>query len=273
MDRFRSMMLIAALAFVGCADRPNQPVAAQSSTTASEVPENPREKFEQPFAKAVTDEVGPDQQPPVEQTIAGKSTAKLRDEVERVWPTIKLIDADTKPLPWLVTLETQAGTIEIALRADLAPNHVRNFIALVQAGYYDGLQFDRIVHQQADSPDGTRTEIRLLQFGCPAGTGDKGIGHLGYRLKSEFSEEKHVAGTVGFTRDEDPSSAGTRLYITLAPAAIRDGNYTIVGKVTKGLDVLQKISEGKLLPADVDPAREMPEKPTSIRKATAKVVQ
>src|SRR5262249_58279555 len=113
-----------------------------------------------------------------------------------------------------VTLDTDAGMIELDLRSDLAPNHVRNLIALVKVGYYDGLRFDRIVHQQAETPEGNRSEIRLVSFGCPAGTGDPGIGHIRYRLQSEFSDEKHVAGTVGFARDNDPSSAGTRLYIT-----------------------------------------------------------
>src|SRR5262249_4271859 len=145
----------------------------------------------------------------------------------------------------------------------------RNLIALVKTGYYDGLRFDRIVHQEAETPEGARSEIRLVSFGCPAGTGDPGVGHIGYRLKSEFSEEKHVAGTVGFARDADPSSAGTRLYITLGPAPIRDGNYTIVGKVTKGLDVVAKIAAGKLLPQADDPARELPERPIVIRKASA----
>lgn len=273
MVRYRSTMLLLALALGGCTDHPSQPKSAESTATASETTDLPADKYEQTFSKAVTDEIGPDQQPPVDNTIAGKSAAKIRDEVEGLWPSIKLIDGDQKPLPWVVTLETDTGNIEIALRPDLAPNHVRNLIALVKAGYYDGLRFDRIVHQEADSQDGKKSEIWLVRFGCPAGTGDPGIGHIGYRLRSEFSEEKHAEGTVGFTRDADPSSAGTRLYITLAPAPVLDGNYTIVGKVSKGLDIVHKIAAGKLLPAEIDPAREMPERPTVIRKATARLDQ
>jgi peptidylprolyl isomerase len=269
MDRYRIAILFLVAALAGCTDRPGTPVAATSTTAGAEVTESSADKFEQPFEKAATFDVGPDQERPVERTVAGKSAAKMRDEVERIWPTIKLIDSDQKPLPWVVTLETEAGTIEIALRPDLAPNHARNFVALVKAGYYDGLRFDRIVHQEAESPEGARSEIRLVTFGCPAGTGDRGMGHIGYRMKSEFSDEKHVAGTVGFDRDQDPSSGGTRLYITLGPAPIRDGNYTIVGQVTKGLDVVEKIAAGKLAPQAEDPARELPERPTVIRKATA----
>ncbi len=269
MDGYRGTMLLLALALAGCTNRPSMPAVATATTLTVDSPETPADKFDQPFTAATTDEVGPDQLPPVAQTVAGQSTARLRDDVERLWPTIKLIGLDQKPLAWVVSLETDAGNIKIALRPELAPNHVRNFIALVKAGYYDGLHFDRIVQQTAETRDGAKSEIHLVRFGCPAATGDPGIGHIGYRLRSEFSKEKHEAGTVGFTRDAEPNSAGTRLYITLAPAPALDGNYTIVGKVSKGLDVVQKIAAGKLLPADVDPSRELPERPTVIQKASA----
>ena len=238
----------------------------------AELAPTPADKFKQSFALAVTDEVGTDQRPPVDRTIAGKSTAALREEVERLWPTIQLVDEGVKPLPWVVTLETDTGVIEIALRPELAPNHVRNLIALVRAGSFEGMRFDRLVHQQAESKDGQKSEVRLVRFGCPAGTGDPGVGHIGYRLRSEFSDEKHVAGTVGFTRDSDQSSAGVRLYIGLGPAAVLDGSYTIVGKVSKGLDTVEKIATGKLLPLEADPTRELPERPAVIHKAKASLV-
>jgi cyclophilin family peptidyl-prolyl cis-trans isomerase len=255
------------LALTGCSSRPTEP--ANTQATVAEAASDPAERYEQPFSKAVTDEVGPDQLPPPDRTIAGKSTAEIREAVERLWPTIQLADRAGQPVRWVVTLETEFGPIEFALRPDVAPNHVRNLIALVQAGYYDGLRFDRIVNQFAESPVGSRSEVHMLRFGCPAGTGDPGIGHIGYRLLSEFSDEKHETGTVGFTRDADTSSAGTRLYITLAPAPALDGNYTIVGKVSKGLDVLEQIAAGKLLPPDLDPTRELPERPVTIRRAMA----
>jgi cyclophilin family peptidyl-prolyl cis-trans isomerase len=258
---------ILALAGVGCTDRASSPSPVETVTTSGEIADDPAIRYDEPFAKAVTDEIGPDQLPPLDRTVAGRSIAAVRGEVERLWPTIRLTDAAGKPLAITVLLETDAGLIEIALRADVAPNHVRNLIALVRAGYYDGLRFDRIVQQQAEAPDGTRSEIRLVRFGCPAGTGDPGIGHIGYRLRSEFSDVKHEAGTVGFTRDADPSSAGTRLYITLGPTPVLDGNYTVIGKVKTGLDVVEKIAAGKLLPPDVDPTRELPERPVVIKSA------
>jgi cyclophilin family peptidyl-prolyl cis-trans isomerase len=261
---------ILALVSVSCTDRASTPNPVETATTLLKDAADPAVRYDEPFSKAVTDEIGPDQLPPPDRTIAGRATAALREEVERLWPTIRLTDSAGKLLAVKVLLETDAGPIEIALRPDLAPNHVRNFIALVRAGYYDGLRFDRIVQQQAEAPDGTRSEIRLVRFGCPVGTGDPGIGHIGYRLRSEFSDVKHEAGTVGFTRDADPSSAGTRLYITLGPTPVLDGNYTVIGKVTSGLDVVEKIAAGKLLPPDVDPTRELPERPVAIKSATLK---
>ena len=243
--------LLALVGLIGCSARPTEP--ATTADPPAEVLADPTARFNEPFAKAATDEVGPDQLPPPDRTIAGRSTAEMREAVERLWPTIQVADARGKPLAWAVTLETELGPIEVALRPDLAPNHVRNLIALTKAGYYDGLRFDRLVHQMAESPDGMRSEIRLVRLGCPAGTGDSGVGHLGYRLRSEFTETRTRRARSASARDEDPSSAGVRLYITLAPAPVLDNSYTIVGKVTTGLDVVEKIAAGKLLPPDQDP--------------------
>lgn len=273
MTRRRAPWLAAGLLVAaGCAGCTTEPAPPPTDPPPADIAADPADRYDQPFTTAVTDEVGPDQLPPVDHTLAGKSSAGLREAVERVWPTIKLTGADGQPLRWVVGLETDEGDIEITLRPDLAPNHCRNLIALVKVGYYDGLRFDRLVHQEAEAPDGTRSEVRMVRFGCPAGTGDPGIGHLGYRLRSEFSDEKHGAGTVGFSRDlKDPGSAGVRLYVTLAPAPVLDGNFTVVGKVSKGLDVAEAISRGRLLPPDVDETRELPELPTVIRRATARV--
>jgi cyclophilin family peptidyl-prolyl cis-trans isomerase len=269
MRRARFWCAAGLVAAVGCTSR--LPESAAPDPPPAETPANPAARFEEPFDQAVTEEVGRDQLPPPDRTVAGKSTAEVREAVERLWPAIRIADAAGQPLPWVVTLDTDLGPVEMTLRPDLAPNHVRNLIALVQAGYYDGLRFDRIVNQLAESPDGTQSEVRLVRFGCPVGTGDPGIGHIGYRLRSEFSDEKHETGTVGFTRDADPSSAGVRLYVALAPAPAMDRNFTVVGKVSKGLEVLERIAAGKLLPPDLDPARELPERPVTIRRATASV--
>ncbi|HJZ90185.1 MAG TPA: peptidylprolyl isomerase [Gemmataceae bacterium] len=267
--RWHAFGLMAGLLAAGCTNNAPPSPPAPADPPPVEIPAEPIDRYDQPFSKAATDQIGEDQRLPPDRTVAGKSTAVLREAVEREWPTIKLTDAAGKPLPWVVTLDTDAGAIEIALRPDLAPNHCRNLLALVKVGYYDGLRFDRIVHQEAEDPEGGRSEIRMVRLGCPAGTGDPGVGHIGYHLRSEFSDQKHGIGTVGFTRDADPSTAGVRLYITLAPAPVLDGNFTVIGKVSKGLDVVEKIAAEKLLPPDVDPSRELPERPVVIRKATA----
>jgi len=162
--------------------------------------------------------------------------------VEELWPKIKLTDATGKTIARTLLIETSEGPIEISLRPETAPNHVRNILALAELGYYDGLFFDRNVHQQADV-DGDKSRFDLLIAGCPLGTGEDGYGHLGYSILAEFQPDlKHEDGTVGFWHEEDPDSAGTRFYITLGPAPALDGKFTIIGQVSKGLDVVKRIA-------------------------------
>ena len=213
--------LLALVGLIGCSARPTEP--ATTADPPVEAPPDPAARFNEPFAKAATDEVGPDQLPAAGPHHRRPLHRRVREAVERLWPTIQIADAAGKPLAWTVTLDTELGPIEMALRPDLAPNHVRNLIALTKAGYYDGLRFDRLVASNGGVARRGALEIRLVRLGCPAGTGDPGVGHLGYRLRSEFTETPHEAGTVGFSRDEDPSSGGVRLYITLAPAPVLDG--------------------------------------------------
>jgi peptidyl-prolyl cis-trans isomerase B (cyclophilin B) len=261
----RLSVLVASLA-AGCSS-PTTERAAEP--VATEVASPPGVRYDQTFEQACSLDPGEDQIAPPAVTVAGKNTALVREAVEREWPKIALTDADGQPRAWTVTLETDLGPIEIALRPALAPNHCRNFIALAKVGYYDGLRFDRIVRQEAESPDGVRSRIELVRFGCPVGTGDPGIGHLGYHLKSEFSDAKHEPATVGFVREADASSAGVRLYITLGPCPALDGNYTVVGTVMRGMDVVNRIAAGKLLSPENDPTRELPERPVVIRRAVA----
>src|SRR5262249_864130 len=139
----------------------------------------------------------------------------------------------------IATLDTELGPIEITLRPELAPNHVRNFIDLCQAGYYDGLVFERTIHARSDDESGA--EVELIEGGCPLGTGEVGGGSLGYWLKSEFTAEPHEAGTVGACHGADPDTACCRFYICLNKAPFLDGNFTVFGKVTKGLEIARQI--------------------------------
>src|SRR5262245_37724864 len=138
-SRWHAFALAAGLLAVGCTKNAPPSPPAPAPDTPVEIPADPADRYDQSFAKAATDEIGEDQVLPPDRTVADKSTAVLREAVEQVWPTIRLTDAAGKPLPWVVTLDTDAGGIEIALRPDIAPNHCRNLLALVKVGYYDGL--------------------------------------------------------------------------------------------------------------------------------------
>src|SRR5262249_53423865 len=141
-------------------------------------------------------------------------------------------------------LETKLGNLEIDLKPELAPNHVRNFIALARAGYYDGLLFDSIVHQV--SPDKPEIKVDLISAGNPTGMDDAAFasyGSIGYWLKPEFVElALHEEGAVGAIHGEEADTAACRFYIMLSKAPNMDGNNTVFGKVTKGLDVARKIA-------------------------------
>ncbi len=234
---------------------------AETGTAATEP--NKSIRFDQTFDEAVSTDVLDGQFPP-EVTLGGKGTGRLRASIEERWPKIRLTDSANKPIPFTLKMETSRGPIEIALKPELAPNHVRNLLALVEVGYYEGLVFERNVQQEDEA--GRRSD--LLIAGCPLGTGDEGYGHLGYYVRSEFQPDlKHAEGTVGFWHEEDENSAGTRLYITLGKAPAIDGKFTVVGNVTSGIDVLKQIAAQPVKSSDPESAdNEKPVQPTLIKK-------
>jgi len=130
-------------------------------------------------------------------------------------------------------MDVPAGRVVIEMRPDLAPATVAQIKALVRQGFYDGLTFHRVI-------DGF-----MAQTGDPKGNGTGGSGHP---LKAEFSNEKHVRGTVSMARASDPNSADSQFFIMFAPAPSLDGKYTIWGEVVSGMDNVDKIKKG-------DPAR------------------
>ncbi|HLJ93993.1 MAG TPA: peptidylprolyl isomerase [Gemmataceae bacterium] len=240
------------------------PTASQdaSSTTASQVPVDPR--LQQSFAEATRSEPPADGQRPPDLTLTGKSVGKLYTEVVRLWDTIRFATKTGTPITYTAVLDTELGVIEIALQPNLAPNHVRNFVALARAGYYDGLVFERTIHAKSEAQP--EIEVEVLEGGCPLGTGDLGVGSLGYWLKPEFSKETHDIGTVGACRGQEPDTAACRFYITLSKAPFLDGNFTVFGKVTQGLEVARRIF---CLPVRNDPEYpegDRPAKPVVIRK-------
>ena len=128
-------------------------------------------------------------------------------------------------------LETSMGEITLAFSPDKAPNHVRNFLRLAQAGLYDGMSFHRVVKgfviQSGHLP--TRGPLSEVQ--------QKYVRNM----KAEFSDVIHDKGTLSMARLADPDSASTSFFIVTARAQALDGKYSAFGKVESGLDVVEKI--------------------------------
>jgi peptidylprolyl isomerase len=127
-------------------------------------------------------------------------------------------------------LETSKGTIVIEMRPDLAPNHVARIKELVREGFYDGVVFHRVI-------DGF-----MAQTGDPTGTGSGGSGK---KLKAEFSKHKHGRGTVSMARAQNPDSGDSQFFICFEDAPWLDGQYTVWGQVTEGMDNVDKIKRGE----------------------------
>jgi cyclophilin family peptidyl-prolyl cis-trans isomerase len=215
----------------------------------------------------------PDSFPPPNVTFSGKPVYKIYKEVMALWDTIRFKTPDGKPIRYSATLETDYGPIEIELRPDLAPNHVRNFVALARAGYYDDLLFDRICHDENEIEPGKVQVFDSIEAGCPLGTGEPGKDSIGYWLKPEFppTEAKvtHEPGIVGACRSNDPDTAACRFYITLCDAPFLDGNFTVFGKVTQGLDAARTIAKQPTREYEEDVSGSLrPDKPIKIKKVT-----
>ena len=138
--------------------------------------------------------------------------------------------ADSKDLENTLIVETTKGTATIALRPDLAPNHVARIKELARKGFYNGIVFHRVI-------DGF-----MAQTGCPQGTGTGGSGK---KLKAEFNREKHVRGTVSMARAQNPDSGDSQFFICFDDAAFLNGQYTVWGKVTEGMENVDKIKRGE----------------------------
>ena len=137
---------------------------------------------------------------------------------------------------------SNGGTIEIVLRPDLAPHHIERIQTLVRSGFYNGLSFHRVVPGF------------MAQGGDPKGTGEGGSDLPD--LKAEFTSVPFLRGTLGAARAESPDSANSQFFIMFAPRSSLDGNYTVMGRVVKGMDVVDRIEPG-----------EPPQNPTKIVKA------
>ena len=130
-------------------------------------------------------------------------------------------------------LHTSAGEIDIRFFPDVAPNHVKNFIDLAQQGFYNGTRFHRVIPGfmiQGGDPN-TKT-------GNPATWGTGGSGKY---VDAEFNTVKHKRGIVSMARSSDPNSASSQFFIMVADYPSLNGQYSVFGQVTKGMDVADKI--------------------------------
>jgi peptidylprolyl isomerase len=131
------------------------------------------------------------------------------------------------------------GTIVIDLLSEVAPKHVEQITALAESGAYDGVVFHRVI-------DGFMAQTGDVQYGVhggdvsAAGTG----GSDRANLPAEFSTIPFDRGTVGMARTADPDSANSQFFIMFAPAPHLDGEYTVVGQVIEGMDVVDAIKKG-----------------------------
>lgn len=254
-----------------------------ATTSDPMTPAAPPDKMHLPFEQAITEGVPSDAgvSLPPPRTLAGLNCGALNEHVQKLWNTIRFTDPDGKKQTYMLEMEvasgaTPMGTIEILMRPELAPNHVRNFVALAMLHYYDGLRFDRIVRQEGMTEDGKASKLVLLEAGSPVENADPASSNLGYWLRPEFNAEaKHEEGTVGaclMPSEDNAETAAVRFYINLTPAPAMDGNFTAFGKVTHGIEVARRIAEQKVISSDPGPDQGRPATPILIRKVTVKAV-
>ena len=131
------------------------------------------------------------------------------------------------------------GTLRVALRDDLAPNHVAQIVTLAEAGAYDGVVFHRVI-------DGFMAQTGDVEHGKLDGNARRwGTGGSDLPdLKAEFSDEPFARGVVGMARAQSPDSANSQFFIMFAPAPHLNGQYTVVGQLIDGFDVLDAIKRG-----------------------------
>lgn len=128
-------------------------------------------------------------------------------------------------------LETSKGNVTIDLRPDLAPGHVARIKELAREGFYDGIVFHRVIAGF------------MAQAGCPKGNGTGGSKKPD--LKAEFNAEPHVRGTCSMARTSAPHSANSQFFICFDDARFLDRQYTVWGKVSGGMDIIDQLAKGE----------------------------
>ncbi len=150
-----------------------------------------------------------------------------------------------------VQFDTSEGQFTVELWPDVAPLHTANFLKLASSGFYNNLTFHRIL------------EEFVIQGGCPKGNG---TGGPGWTVKAEFNERMHEKGVLSMARSQHPDSAGSQFFVCLGRERCQhlDRNYTAFGKVTSGIETIDKIAATPL----ADPRSGTPKSAPQIKTAT-----
>jgi peptidyl-prolyl cis-trans isomerase B (cyclophilin B) len=148
---------------------------------------------------------------------------------KKQWDRPPEMQIDPKKV-YLVTMETNRGTIELEFYPQHAPKTVNNFVFLAREGYYDGVTFHRVISDF------------VIQGGDPTGTGRGGPG---YQFEDEFKGNplKHERGMMSMA-NAGPGTNGSQFFITHSPQPHLNGKHTVFGKVVKGLEVVDAIEQG-----------------------------
>lgn len=164
---------------------------------------------------------------PATKNLENKDTKKLGmsdTRAKKIKHSYNVKDAENA-----ILLKTKYGDVLIEMWPDEAPNHVKRIKELVREGFYNGLKFHRVI-------DGF-----MAQAGCPRGDGTGGSGK---KLKAEFNRNRHVRGTASMARAMNPDSADSQFFICYNDCPWLDGQYTIWGQVTSGMEFIDMLKKG-----------------------------
>jgi peptidyl-prolyl cis-trans isomerase B (cyclophilin B) len=173
-----------------------------------------------------------------EETKTQAKPEAAKEEVAAKEPAKETATEETAEVDEVAILETNHGTIVVEFFPDIAPGHVENFKKLAMKGFYDGTTFHRVI------------KGFMIQGGDPLSKDDNpdndGTGDPGYRIKAEFSDKKHLKGTLSMARGQDPNSAGCQFFVCLDAQPFLDGKYTVFGQVLEGIEVVEAIGNVKV---------------------------
>lgn len=225
-----ALILTAALILGGCKDdsksQSSSPPPATISEPAPPTPTPPAATL--PAASPSSEPVAPD---------GYTVTAYLSQEPVRSFKEATYVLKDKTD--YAVVMETDVGRMVLDLYEDDTPTTVNSFVWLTLHHYYDGIAFHRVVEGfvvQGGDPNTLKADSSLW--------GQGGAGYeFGLEIRKKYKYD--AKGVLGMARTQDPNSNGSQFYITLAPTANLDGQYTIFGKVIEGLDVLDKVVRGE----------------------------